>query len=100
MVRFTIFQDDSFRSLDYDFGVDISTATYLAFEYVKPDATEAAFTAVLDGTTGITYPLAPGDFPDLGEYRVQPVVQVAGRLAYGDPFRVTVVPRTTAIVAP
>jgi hypothetical protein len=63
---------------------DITTATLAALKVMKPDMTEHTWVGSVYDTTKIRYIAQSGDFDQVGEYRVQPYIEMPGWQGRGD----------------
>ena len=63
---------------------DISTATLVSLKVMKPDGTEHTWVGTVYQTQYIRYITQVGDFDQVGEYRVQPYIEMPGWEGRGD----------------
>ena len=66
---------------------DISTATLATLKVMKPDGTLATWVGSVYNTQYVRYITVAGDFDQIGEYRVQPYIEMPGFAGRGDTAR-------------
>jgi len=57
---------------------DITAATLVALDVVKPDGTQVRWSGSVWETTKIRYVVGPNDLNVAGEYRIQPYLEILG----------------------
>jgi hypothetical protein len=86
--------DQSIGQITLDLGddVNLTLATVVEVEYVKPDGTSGAWTATSNTATTITYDFQNGDLDQAGTYLIQGYWEIAGENARSHKGKFKVLP--------
>lgn len=79
-----IYKDSLGLTLRVDVGRDVTGATNLELEVLKPDGTEATFTATLVDLQYLEYTTIAGDLDQAGKYRIQSSMAFQGWTGRGE----------------
>lgn len=79
-----IYKGQTLLTIKLETGLDISSATVKKINYKKPDGTIGSWTASADGTTKLSYSITANDINQVGIWKMQAFVTIAGKDAYGD----------------
>lgn len=81
--------------IELDCGQDISAASALTIEALKPDGTIVVWTGTLQGSTGISYIVPSGTLDQAGDWYLQAKVTIGAGTWYGESARLKVYERFT-----
>lgn len=89
-----VYQGDVGTVIRVDMGADISTATAVVLNVLKPDGTEDEWTAEVDvgDSQDIIYTTLADDLDQVGEYLIQPALTFADWEGLGQTVRLVVHP--------
>jgi len=87
-----VYQDAVGTVIRLEMGVDVSAATAVKFEVLKPNGAEEEWTAAVDGADNeaVIYTTIATDLDQVGEYLIQPKLTFATWLGLGDTVRLVV----------
>lgn len=99
-----VYQDAVGTVIRINMGTDVSAATAVKYEVMKPNGAEEEWTAALDGDDEecIVYTVVATDLDQVGEYLIQPKLTFATWVGLCDTVRLVVHPawdRTDQVTA-
>ena len=78
-----IFVNQSLLTLNLDCNIDISAASEVLILYRKPSGVEGQWVGAANVNLA-TYDVQDGDLDEVGVWKIQPKVTIAGEVGYGE----------------
>jgi hypothetical protein len=86
--------EDIGTEIELDMDEDVSAATGITFEVLKPDQSEVTWTGItISGTTKFKHVVVLGDFDKPGYYAIQPKFTLGAWTGRGRTVKIRVYPR-------
>lgn len=79
----SIFKGQTLLTITLDAGQNITAASTLEIDFIKPSQLNGTWTATASGTNSLRYEIVSGDIDESGTWKLQSSVTISGKVAKG-----------------